>query len=110
VKASADGQACQLTNAGRAKAGETEAQGIALAKGLKSPAACIGKDQTTLVNVVKALSDGSQRFMPENLALSVGGGGLNALTSLPAMTAPVEERIPAHLDVVTPHPYTIRQS
>ena len=39
----------------------------------------IGKDQTAIVNVVRALADGHQRFVPENLALSLGdGGGLGA--------------------------------
>ena len=84
VKAAADGEAYRLTNVGRAAAVETEAQGIALARGLEAQQQAIGKDQTTVVNVVKALSGGEQRFMPENLALTLGdsGSGLNALTPL----------------------------
>jgi regulator of protease activity HflC (stomatin/prohibitin superfamily) len=85
VKAEADGESYQLTNVGRARAVETEAQGIAVAKGLEAQQQAIGKDQTTVVNVTKALAAGSQRFIPENLALSLGGDGglgLNSLTPL----------------------------
>jgi hypothetical protein len=85
VKATADGAAYQLTNVGRAKAVETEAQGLAVAKGLAAQQEAIGKDQTTVVNVAKALAGGEQRFMPENLAITVGadgGSGLGALTPL----------------------------
>jgi hypothetical protein len=85
VKAQADGDAYQLTNVGRARAVETEAQGLAVAKGLEAQQQAIGKDQTTVVNVTKALAAGSQRFIPENLALSLGGDGglgLNSLTPL----------------------------
>jgi regulator of protease activity HflC (stomatin/prohibitin superfamily) len=85
VKAEADGEAYQLSNVGRAKAVETEAQGLAVAKGLEAQQQAIGKDQTTVVNVTKALAAGSQRFIPENLALSLGGDGalgLNSLTPL----------------------------
>jgi hypothetical protein len=47
----------------------------------------IGRDQTAIVNAERALAEGAQRFMPENLALTVGadgglGGGLNALVPL----------------------------
>ena len=85
VKAEADGESYQLTNVGRARAVETEAQGLAVAKGLEAQQQAIGKDQTTVVNVTKALAAGSQRFIPENLALSLGGDGglgLNSLTPL----------------------------
>ena len=64
----------------------TEAEGLAVAKGLEAQQIAIGKDQTALVNVVKSLAVGAQRFMPENLAITVGsdgsGLGLNALTPL----------------------------
>jgi hypothetical protein len=45
------------------------------------PGACligpcaIGKDQAAIVNAIKALIEGAHRFMPENLALTVGGEG-----------------------------------
>jgi len=85
VMARADGDAYQLTNVGRAKAVETEAQGLAVAKGLAAQQEAIGKDQTTVVNVAKALAGGEQRFMPENLSVTLGadgGTGLGALTPL----------------------------
>jgi len=83
VKAGADGDAYQLTNVGRAKAVETEAQGLAVAKGLEAQQLAIGKDQTTVVNVAKALAGGTQHFMPENLALTLGGeAGFSGLTPL----------------------------
>jgi regulator of protease activity HflC (stomatin/prohibitin superfamily) len=75
VQAAADGEAYQLTNVGRAKAVETEAQGLAVAKGFEAQQQAIGKDQTTLINVTKALASGEQRFMPVNLALTVGADG-----------------------------------
>ena len=65
---------------------KTEAEGLAIAKGLEAQQSAIGKDQTALVNVVRELASGAQRFMPENLALTVGegglGGALNALMPL----------------------------
>jgi hypothetical protein len=76
VQAEADGEGYRLEKVGRASAVKTEAEGLAVAKGLEAQQAAIGKDQTAIVNVVKALSAGAQRFMPENLALTVGGGDL----------------------------------
>lgn len=75
VQAEADGESYRLEKVGRASAVKTEAEGLAVAKGLEAQQLAIGKDQTALVNVAKALANGSQRFMPENLALTVGGGG-----------------------------------
>ena len=58
-----------------------------IAKGLEAQQQAIGKDQAALVNVIRALSEGGQSFMPENLSLSVGGEAglascLNALVPL----------------------------
>jgi regulator of protease activity HflC (stomatin/prohibitin superfamily) len=86
VQAEADGESYRLEKVGRASAVRTEAEGLAVAKGLEAQQNAIGKDQTAIVNVAKALTVGTQRFMPENLALTIGadGGGLslNALTPL----------------------------
>ena len=87
VQAEADGESYRLEKVGRASAVKTEADGLAVAKGLEAQQLAIGKDQTAIINVVRALSAGTQRFMPENLALNVGGeaglgGGLNALVPL----------------------------
>src|SRR5262252_5198086 len=86
VQAEADGESYRLEKVGRASAVRTEAEGLAVAKGLEAQQTAIGKDQTAVVNVVKSLAVGSQRFMPQNLAVTIGsdGGGLsfNALTPL----------------------------
>lgn len=87
VQNEADGESYRLEKVGRASAVKTEAEGLAVAKGLEAQQLAIGKDQTALVNVVKALAAGTQRFMPENLAVNLGGGsdlgsGLNALLPL----------------------------
>jgi hypothetical protein len=79
VKKTADGEAYKLDVVGKASAVKTREQGLAVAAGLEAQQAAIGKDQTAIVNAVKALAEGTQHFMPENLALSVGGeGGLGA--------------------------------
>jgi hypothetical protein len=74
VQNEADGESYRLEKVGRASAVKTEAEGLAVAKGLEAQQLAIGKDQTALVNVVKALAAGTQRFMPENLAVNLGGG------------------------------------
>ena len=76
VQAEADGESYRLDKVGRAGAVKTEAEGLAIAKGLQAQQSAIGKDQTALVNVIRELASGAQRFMPENLALTVGEGGL----------------------------------
>jgi len=77
VQNEADGESYRLEKVGRASAVKTEAEGLAVAKGLEAQQAAIGKDQTALVNVVKALAAGTQRFMPENLAVTLGGGDVS---------------------------------
>ncbi len=107
VQAEADGESYRLEKVGRAGAVRTEAEGLAIAKGLEAQQLAIGKDQTAIVNVVRELASGAQSFMPQNLALNLGegglGAGLNALTPLlmrrlqdgaaaPPAEAPVETR------------------
>jgi hypothetical protein len=86
VQAEADGESYRLEKVGRASAVKTEVDGLAIAKGLEAQQLAVGKDQTALITAVRALADGTQRFMPENLALTVGGegglGGLNGLIPL----------------------------
>jgi hypothetical protein len=87
VKKTADGEAYKLDVVGKASAVKTREQGLAVAAGLDAQQAAIGKDQAAIVNAIKALAEGAQRFMPENLALTVGGegglgGGLSALVPL----------------------------
>ncbi len=84
VQAEADGESYRLEKVGRASAVKTEAEGLAVARGLEAQQLAIGKDQTMAVNIAKALAGGAQRFMPENLALTIGGdnGGAPGLTGL----------------------------
>ena len=87
VQAEADGESYRLEKVGRAGAVKTEADGLAVAKGLEAQQLAVGKDQTAIINVARALADGTQRFMPENLALTIGGdaglsGSLNSLVPL----------------------------
>jgi regulator of protease activity HflC (stomatin/prohibitin superfamily) len=112
VQAEADGESYRLEKVGRASAVKTEAEGLAIAKGLEAQQLAIGKEQTMAVNIAKALASGAQRFMPENLALTIGEnsgvsglGGLVPLAmrflqsreNLP-VTAPATERPPADGD------------
>jgi hypothetical protein len=71
----ADGEAYKLDVVGKASAVKTREQGLAVAAGLEAQQAAIGKDQAAIVNAIKALADGTQRFIPENLALTLGGEG-----------------------------------
>jgi regulator of protease activity HflC (stomatin/prohibitin superfamily) len=83
VQAEADGESYRLEKVGRASAVKTEAEGLAVARGLEAQQLAIGKDQTTAVNIAKALAGGLQRFMPENLALTIGdNGGVPGLSGL----------------------------
>jgi regulator of protease activity HflC (stomatin/prohibitin superfamily) len=91
VQAEADGESYRLEKVGRAGAVKTEAEGLAIAKGLEAQQMAIGKDQTAIVNVVRELASGAQRFMPQNLALNLGEGGLGA--SLNALTPLLMRRL-----------------
>ena len=84
VRAEADGECYRLEKVGRAGAVKTEAEGLAVAKGLEAQQSAVGRDQTALINAIRALADGRQRFVPETLALSLGeaGSGLNSLVPM----------------------------
>jgi hypothetical protein len=83
VQETANGESYRLEKVGRASAVQTEAQGLAVAAGLEAQLNAIGKDQTAVVNVFKALAEGEQSFMPENLAITVGDdAGLNGMSGL----------------------------
>ncbi|MGH7089390.1 MAG: SPFH domain-containing protein [Stellaceae bacterium] len=83
VQKTADGEAYRLDKVGRASAVQTEAEGLAIAKGLQAQKEAIGEEETAIVNAVKALAAGAQRFMPETLAITIGGdnggGGFSSL-------------------------------
>jgi len=92
VQAEADGESYRLEKVGRASAVKTEADGLAIAKGLEAQQQAVGKDQTAIINAVRALASGTQRFVPENLALTLGGeGGLAA--TLNALVPQVMSRL-----------------
>jgi len=93
VQAEADGESYRLEKTGRAGAVRVEAEGLAIAKGMEAQQAAVGKDQTAFVNAVKALANGSQRFMPENLALTLGGEGGNLAGSLNSLVPLIMERL-----------------
>jgi regulator of protease activity HflC (stomatin/prohibitin superfamily) len=83
VQAEADGESYRLDKVGRASAVRTEAEGLAVARGLEAQQLAIGKEQTMAVNIAKALAGGLQRFMPENLALTIGdNSGVPGLAGL----------------------------
>lgn len=74
VQAEADGEAYRLTKVGEASAVQTRAEGLAVAVGLEAQQKAVGAGQAAVINVAKALASGTQRFMPENLAITGGGG------------------------------------
>jgi hypothetical protein len=99
-------QAYKLDVVGKASAVKTREQGLSVAAGPEARQEAIGKDQTTIINAVKALAEGTQHFMPENLALTVGGeGGLGASIAalVPLLMRNLQDRAkpasPSH-----PHP------
>ena len=103
VKKTADGEAYKLDVVGKASAVKTREQGLAIAAGLDAQQAAIGKDQAAIVNAIKALAEGAQRFMPENLALTVGGeGGLGG--SLAALVPLLMRNLQDHVKPAAPAP------
>ncbi len=74
VKKSAEGEAFKLEKVGKASAVQVEAQGLAVAVGLKAQRDAVGDEGTTIINVVRALAESSQPFMPQILVAGQGGG------------------------------------
>ncbi|MFI4982551.1 MAG: SPFH domain-containing protein, partial [Nevskiales bacterium] len=86
VQAQADGEAYRLDKVGEASAVQTRAEGLAVAAGLEAQTRAVGAGQAAVINVAKALAGGTQRFMPENLAITGGGGdGLGIAPLLPQL-------------------------
>jgi regulator of protease activity HflC (stomatin/prohibitin superfamily) len=105
VQAEADGESYRLEKVGRASAVRTEAEGLAVARGLEAQQQAIGKEQTMAVNIAKALASGAQRFMPENLALTLGdGAGMSGVSGL----VPLAMRFLQGVDASRPQPRTER--
>ena len=107
VQAEADGESYRLEKVGRASAVKTEAEGLAIAKGLEAQQQAVGKDQTALINAVRALASGTQRFMPENLSVTVGGeGGLGANINalVPLIMSRLQRTVPPETTEPVPPP------
>jgi regulator of protease activity HflC (stomatin/prohibitin superfamily) len=106
VEAEADGESYRLDKVGRASAAKTEAEGLAIAKGLEAQQQAIGKDQAALINAIRALSSGGQRFMPENLSVTVGEGGLGANVNalVPLIMSRLQRPVPPEPVEATPPP------
>jgi hypothetical protein len=103
VKKTADGEAYKLDVVGKASAVKTREQGLAVAAGLEAQQAAIGKDQAAIVSAIKALAEGGQHFMPQNLALTVGGeGGLGG--SLAALVPLLMRNLQDHAKPDAPPP------
>jgi len=85
VQAQADGEAYRLDKVGEASAVQTRAEGLAVAAGLEAQTRAVGAGQAAVINVAKALAGGTQRFMPENLAITGGGGGDGGLGIAPLL-------------------------
>jgi hypothetical protein len=70
----ADGEATYLEKVGTAKGAEVRAVALAKADGYIRQTEALGRDGTTLVNVVQALAASQQPFVPE-VNVSGGSGG-----------------------------------
>jgi regulator of protease activity HflC (stomatin/prohibitin superfamily) len=94
VQAQADGEAYRLDKVGEASAVQTRAEGLAVAAGLEAQTRAVGAGQAAVINVAKALAGGTQRFMPENLAITGGGGGdgLSIAPLLPQLMRFLQDR------------------
>jgi len=103
VQNEADGESYRLEKVGRASAVKTEAEGLAIAKGLEAQQLAIGKDQTAIVNVARALANGTQHFMPENLALTLGGGA-DLGTNLSALVPLIMKKLGKDGPAAAPEP------
>jgi regulator of protease activity HflC (stomatin/prohibitin superfamily) len=75
-KAEADGEATYISQTGIAKGAEVRAVGLARAEAYKAQADALGKEATTIVNAIDALSRvGGARLVPEILSIGGGNGG-----------------------------------
>ena len=106
VQAQADGEAYRLDKVGEASAVQTRAEGLAVAAGLEAQTRAVGASQAAVINVAKALAGGAQRFMPENLAITGGGGGdsLGIAPLLPQLMRFLQDRGSTPADDANPHP------
>ncbi|MEN6369293.1 MAG: SPFH domain-containing protein [Thermotogota bacterium] len=77
----ADGEATYLEKVGTAKGAEVRAVALAKADGYLRQTEALGKEGTTLVNVVQALAASQQPFVPEVNVSSGTGGDQGAMSA-----------------------------
>jgi regulator of protease activity HflC (stomatin/prohibitin superfamily) len=73
-KKEADGEAYYISETGKAQGAQVEAVGLAKAKAYEEQIKALGKEGTTLVNVITALADKSLKFVPEVVSGDSGSG------------------------------------
>jgi hypothetical protein len=81
--AEATGEAEYIRQTGTARGAEVEAVGLARARGYRAQVEALGSGATAIVNVVTALSEGKEKFVPDVLVAGGGNGG-SALEGLAA--------------------------
>lgn len=79
--AEADGQAAFVEKTGTAAGAEVRAIAVARADGYQRQVAALGQTATAIVNVVGALADVKQRFVPDVLVVGGDGAGLDGLVA-----------------------------
>jgi regulator of protease activity HflC (stomatin/prohibitin superfamily) len=72
-KREAEGEATYIRETGAARGAEVEAVGLARANAYNEQAAALGAGATSLVNLVTALAESNNRFVPEVLVAGQGG-------------------------------------
>lgn len=80
----ARGEAEYTSQTGRAKAAEVEAVGLARAEAYQKQADALGREGTTLVNVITQIAEGKVRIAPDVLTVS-GGNGSGGMDTLMAL-------------------------
>jgi regulator of protease activity HflC (stomatin/prohibitin superfamily) len=73
-KKEAEGEAYYISETGKAQGAQVEAVGLAKAKAYEEQIKALGKEGTTLVNVITALADKSLKFVPEVVSGDSGSG------------------------------------
>jgi hypothetical protein len=75
------GEASYLSQVGEAKGVEPRSVGLANAAAYAAQVKALGPQNTALVNIAKALTSGSQKFVPDVLVTGGGGGSIDGLAS-----------------------------
>ena len=91
-KQEADGEATYIRETGAARGAEVEAIGLARARGYEKQVSALGSQATAMVNLVSALADSKNRFVPEVLVAG-GGGAIEGLAA--ALIRELQSRVKA---------------